>query len=321
MRTWVIVALLALLAMGEIRLFDRLLYQERPELSFVVESVDGVLHGRPVSKSWSHRLLAPLLIVALERVAGWELRRAVQRFAEGALALSVVVAFIVLRRRGVTAGADLLAIAAYGLVHAACVYKLEYPWDGVDVLLFLWFGGHAARGGSLARAWPIIAVGALNHETILYVPLWYLLAPVEGGARRARTAAGGGLVLALLVVIIAALRQRLYVGRPAMPEAVFETATPIIENHWHVLHNSSALFVNNWSGGRVFNSVLVLSMVAAFVLLLRRAPWRRAAVWSLIVMVTITCFGYLNETRHYLGLMAFWLTYAWPPSAPEVACT
>jgi hypothetical protein len=321
MRTWMVAAVLALMALAEIRLFDRLLYDDAPEFGFVVESVDGVLSGRPVSKSWAHRLLAPAAVAALGRVSGWERRRAVQRFGEAMIAASVVALYLLLRRKGVAQRSALVALATFALVHAIIVYKLEYPWDGVDVLLFLAFGAHAARAGGIAGTWPLLVAGTLNHETIAYVPLWYLLAPLDGGPRRWRDAAAGALVLVPLLGIIAALRQWRYVGRPALPPSVFEPATPVVENHVHVVHNLRAVFLDNWYFGRTFNSVIVLAMLLVFTIALVRRDRVRAAAWSLLVMVSILCFGYLNETRHYLVLLAFWITYRWPASASETVTT
>jgi len=307
-----VLAVLALLALGEIRLFDRLLYEGRPEFGFVVESVDGVLRGRPVSKSWAHRLLAPAAVAALGRAGGWERPRAVQLFADGMIAASVAAIYLLVRRKGAGRAAALAAVVTFGLAHAMFVYKLEYPWDGVDVLLFLAFGAWAARDGGLVRAWPLLVVGALNHETIVYLPLWYLLSPLDRGPRRWRDVVEGAVAMLLLLGCIGALRHWLYQGRPDLPEAVFERALPVIENHFHVRHNLRAVFIDNWRGGRVFNSVLVLAALVAFASEIVRRRHVRAAVWSLLVMGTILCFGYLNETRHYLLLMAFSVTYRWP---------
>jgi hypothetical protein len=307
-----VVAVLALLALGEIRLFDRLLYQGRPELAFAVESVDGVLHGRPVSKSWAHRLLAPAAVAALARAGGWDRTRAVQRFAEAMIAASVAALYLLLRRKGAGRASALAAVVTFGLAHAMLVYKLEYPWDAVDVLLFLAFGAWAASDRGLVGAWPLLVVGALNHETIVYIPLWYLLAPLDAGPQRRREVVAGAVALALLLGFIGGLRHWLYVGRPDLPAEMFERATPVIENHLHVAHNLRAVLLDNWTRGRAIESTMVLAALATFAGAIVRRRHLRAAVWSLLVMVSILCFGYLNETRHYLVLMAFWVTYAWP---------
>jgi hypothetical protein len=38
----------------------------------------------------------------------------------------------------------------------------------------------------------------------------------------------------------------------------------------------------------------------------------RASVWSLALIASIFTFGYINETRLYFPLLAFWAAYAWP---------
>ena len=57
---------------------------------------------------------------------------------------------------------------------------------------------------------------------------------------------------------------------------------------------------------------VTLFAIAFFVRGLGYVQQRRAAAWSLIVIATILCFGYVGEMRHYLLLTAFWFTYAWP---------
>ena len=75
------------------------------------------------------------------------------------------------------------------------------------------------------------------------------------------------------------------------------------------------LFINNWGTGRAHISAAFLAAVGVLVWLVRRAESRRVAVWSLVVLATIVAFGYVNETRHYLLLVAFWIAYAWPVEA------
>src|SRR5438270_335642 len=93
---------LALLTLGEIRLFDRLLYDGHDDASFVVESVRGVLDGRPVSKSWQQRLLGPLVVQAVARVSGSPLTalRVVGGFF---VAIANFLLFGLFRRRGASA--------------------------------------------------------------------------------------------------------------------------------------------------------------------------------------------------------------------------
>src|SRR6185503_8526844 len=59
---------LGLMTLGENRVFDRLLFLDRPEYEFVLLNVRGVLEGTPVSRSFQHRLFAPMLVRAVESV-------------------------------------------------------------------------------------------------------------------------------------------------------------------------------------------------------------------------------------------------------------
>jgi len=293
-------AFVAWLSLAEAKIFERLLFSDPASSSFVVESVRGVLAGTPVSESWQHRILAPLLVSAM---GGASLPAAVAFFGLTLLAANVLL-FVLARRRTGSRLGGLLAVACLGCAHFALAYKLEYPWDGVDQLLFLAFGFWAADGGRLLPIVPLLVIGTFNHETILYVPLWLLLS----GTRAHRIA--GVVSAALIGGVIVAMRAWLYRGRPDLPNQVFEEALPVLGNHLHVMHNLRALFVHNWPAGRIHLTLGFVGVVAGLATLAVRAgTMRRAAVWSLVVLATIVCFGYVNETRHYLVLVAFWVAY------------
>lgn len=293
-------ALLAWLSLAEWKIFERLLYSDPASVGFVVESVRGVLAGTPVSKSWAHRVVAPFLVSLL----GGAEAHAVERFAALTLLASNLLLFFLLRRRGVSLAGAAFGVVTFGLARFVFAYKLEYPWDGVDILVFIAFGAWAARGGSFFHLVPLLALGTFNHETILYVPLWYVLT----GGRQRLAAVGAG---AAMVTLIGITRAARYVGRPSLPGQVFEPPTPIVENHLHVAHNLRELFVHDWTAGRAHIGVAFLSATAALVWLARRTETRAPASWSLIVLATVVAFGYVNETRHYLVLVAFWIAYAW----------
>lgn len=293
---------LAWLSVAEWKIFQRLLFSDPAGTNFVLESVRGVLAGTPISKSWQHRFLAPLLV----SVFGGARLEAVEIFYGVTLLSANVLLFALLRRRGAAIADAMLAVVCLGLAHFVLAYKLEYPWDGIDQIVFIVFGAWAAQEGKLVATAPLLLIGAFNHETILYVPLWYLLS----GDRKEKLAAVGS--AALVGGVILAMRAVFYRGRPDLPGQVFEPSAPVIENHVHVTHNLRMLLVDNWGAGRAHVSVGLLAAIAGFAWMAARAETRRAAVWSLVVLATIVCFGYVNETRHYLVLVAFWTAYAWP---------
>src|SRR5215467_9728680 len=55
------VGFLSWLSLAESKILERL-YADPASAGFVVESVRGVLAGTPVSKSWQHRFVGPLLV-------------------------------------------------------------------------------------------------------------------------------------------------------------------------------------------------------------------------------------------------------------------
>jgi hypothetical protein len=306
---------LGMLTLGEYRLFERLLFQDRPEYEFVLSGVSGVLSGHPVSQSWQHRFLSPLLVAGLDWFTGDRLA-SLKLFCGLLIGCANCLLFAILRRKGQSLPASLRGVACFGLGHLLLMYRLEYPWDDVDILLFLAFGYWAAQGRPLLWFCPLLVLGTLNHETALFVPFWYLLSPFEERKPTkalARPLLGALAVAAAMALGIWLLREHFYLGRPVMPGQEFEQALPLVANHWHVRHNLRQFLIEDWRSGRAFISLGLLAALGALFWLIARERHTRAALWSLCVIASIIAFGYVNETRHYLMLLAFWFGYAWPP--------
>lgn len=329
----VVYLLLILLTLGEGRIFERLLFNDPPEYGFVLANISGVLDGTPVSKSWQHRLISPFSVAMLEKLTK-NLLDATKLFYLFTLFFSNWLLFELVRGKNLHASryvpsdndgsaADnienaflpLMACVCFGFGHTIFAYRLEYPWDGVDIIVFLAFGYIAQfRRLSWALA-PLILVGTFNHETILYVPLWYLIAsfdPRLSPMERRKSLLFAASVAAFVAATVYSLRHALYVGRPNLPGQQFEQLTPVIDNHWHLMHNLRMFLREDWSSSQRFISASLFVALASFVILARDARYRTACLWSIGIIATIFCFGYINETRHYLTLLAFWTAYAWP---------
>src|SRR5262249_28436720 len=200
------------------------------------------------------------------------------------------------------------AVACLVLARCFFAYKLVYPWDELDVLLFLTFGYAVARGRSTAEVTPILVLGTLNHETVLWIPLWFLIGAFDGTrATGKHGAAQAALAFVLVAASVFALRALLYVGAPEMPGQKFEPPTVLIGNPWHLPHNGRQLFWDNWHAGRAFISATFFAAVAICVSLAVGKAHRTSAIWSLVVLASVACLGYVNELRLYLPLAAFWI--------------
>jgi hypothetical protein len=303
-------AALALLTLGELRVFERLLFSDPAEYGFVLESVRGVLAGTPVSKSWAHRVLAPAMVHAIEPLSAEPLA-ALRAFTEVAIFASNLLLFGLLRRSGVDAARSLLVCAGYGFARILITYKLEYPWDEVDVLLFLVFGYVVAGARPLVGCAALLLIGLFNHETALLFPLWFVVSPAEKPrppAAMRELSFGLGATFAAAAAIVVTRNER-YAGRPVLRGQAFEEATPVVENHLHIEHNLRELFVANWLHGRQFISISFFVVVFALVASIVRVRHVRASLWSLAFLMTVVAFGYVNETRHYLPLLAFWVIH------------
>ena len=305
---WAALGILVLLTLGQLRVFDRLLYSDASQYNFVLQNVDGVLEGRPVSKSWQQRFLAPVLVVALDRVTHDRLQslRWFLALCAGAANLGL---FVLCRARGMPPAQAAAWVLCFALVRLLYTFRLEYPWDGVDILLMLGFGYGVGRGYTLARLWPLLPLGVLNHETILYAPLYELLSAAFA-PRSWRSARRAGAWLIACSACIYLLREHFYLGQPNWPGQEFEHATPLLQNHLHVWHNLRQWFWLDLWEGRIFISLSLSSAVVLLGWMLLRSEQRVAALWCLCVLASIVAFGYVNETRHYLLLIAFWFAYA-----------
>jgi len=312
-------AALAWLSLAEWKIFERLLFDRPADYEFVIKNVHGILAGTPVFKATQQRVLGPLAVVGLEKLTGDPVS-ALKLWISLMLGAANLLLFALLRRAGVDGWRALAAVVGLGFAHIVTSYTLEYPWDGIDVLLFLTFGWWVARGGGIAASIPLFAIGAFNHESVLYMPLWFLLAPLDGEApslpgprsrltaqgRAKKQLAGAFAALVILAAVILFVRAKLC-ATPDLPAQEI-----------HVLHNARNLLAGNWTAGRAHLSAGVLSAIALLGwLALKRPPLRRAAVWSLCAIGAIGCFGYTNETRLYLPLIAFWIPYIHVRKRPE----
>lgn len=304
--------LVLLLTWGEFALFEGSLLGRRAEVDFVLLNVEGILAGTPVWKSSQHRLLGPLLLSALQRLAA-DPRTALAWFmALGLLAENLLLWRLVHGRTHAHRHA-LLAALAFGACHWFTLYKLEYPWDAIDVLSFTAFGYWAQTRGKLAWLWAFLLVGTLNHETVLYVSLWCGLAFCDRAltpSERWRQYVAAGLAFSLASTTIYVLREALYIGPPELLGRAAEAGTPLLENPTHLRHNLRQFLLVNWSAGRaLISTTLAMALLVFATLVTTDARLRRPALWSLGVLSSIFCFGYVNETRLYLSPLAFWFGY------------
>jgi len=309
------VSLVALVSIAELPVFGRMLFDPRqPHYEFVLRNVVGILAGTPVSQSWAQRVLGPSVVVALRGLVGSPLG-ALELFFEllllGANALLCMIVWRRTRSLWHCGG----ALLAFGTCRLLLLYQLEYPWDEIDILIFLAFGAWAARAGALPRFSPLLLPGIFNHETVLYLPFYYLLPRFEDRTdepRRRWELVFAAACLGGCAAAIHALRASLYRGRPEWPGQAFEPALPGLGNHFHLGHNLRQLFFDDFRAGRAFIALGLPMAVVALSAMLRRRRHPRAALFSLCVIASVLCFGYVNETRHYLPLLAFWFAYGWP---------
>ncbi|HEX3597859.1 MAG TPA: hypothetical protein VHU80_22275 [Polyangiaceae bacterium] len=299
-----------LLSLGEVRILDRLLFVDRREFGFVLDSVHAIVARAPIWRSWQHRLIPAYALNGLEALTTTPLE-ALRFFTEAMILVQNVFLFALVKRLGATTGVALGAALLFVLARVLLTYELEYPWDEIDICLFSAFGYIVTRERPFVRSIPLLVVGLFNHETVLYLPLWFVLS----GAERPRPPNGrrdffqGALTFALLAAAIAGVRLMLYGGTPAPSGRVFERETPLVANPIHFAHNARQLFFADWRDERVFVSLSFLYVLTMMATLVVRRKHVRAAWWTSSFLMAVFTFGYVNETRLYLPLLAFWCVY------------
>jgi hypothetical protein len=312
--------ILGLITLGESRLFDRLLYLAPAEYGFVRQNISGILAGTPIWKAFQQRALGPALVVALDQLTGDPLR-SLQIYGQLMAAGANLLLFLIVRWRGGRPIDGVLAVAGFGLARLLLTFKLELPWDGPDLLLFLLFGYWASKdngkGGSILPLIPLLVAGTFNHETALFIPIWYLLSWLEPPRPSARatlhTLVAPAVILAAMLAVTFAVRAHFYVGPPQLAGQRLEPVTPMLSNPIHLAHNGKQFLRYDWTTlGGVFVSAGLLSLLVVLVVNLVKRRRVRSSVWSLGVIASIFTFGYINETRLYFPLLAFWAASAWP---------
>lgn len=323
------------LTLGQYRLSERLLFASEFHTNFVLLNIEGVVSGHPAGRVFQNRLLGPYLVMGLAQLLDSSLLFALKlvTLIMTALANLLLGALIYLRlrehadehaeKRAVVSA--LTAVALFILLRLLYLYLLEYPWDLIDALIFMLFGYWAVRRRPRWLLPLLFLVSLFNRETCLFLLLWFVLEALFGRKTGVAAAAAfgsinwrklGTAVLLFLVTIgfIYGIREWLFISPTSVAGADLDAAQ--LGNNWNLTHNVNQFLRINWQSSLLFVNASLITAVLLLALAFKRFPV--AALWTACWLASIFAVGFINETRLYTPLFAFWLVYLpfslWPPS-------
>lgn len=335
--TLLIIAILIilLLSLGQYRLSERLLFASEYHTNFVLLNVEGVVSGQPAGRVFQNRLLGPYLVMGLAQLLDRSLLFALKLYTliMTVLANLLLGTLIYLRlrehadehaeKRAVVLAVT--AVALFVLLRLLYLYLLEYPWDLIDALIFMLFGYWAARRQPRWLLPLLFLVSLFNRETCLFLLLWFVLEALFGRKTGLVVDSTSGrvdwrqlltavfLLLATLLFIYG-MREWLFIAPTAVAGVDLDAAQ--LGNNWNLTHNVNQFLRINWQSSLLFVNASLITAVLLLVLAFKRFPV--AALWTACWLASIFAVGFINETRLYTPLFAFWLVYLpltlWPPS-------
>jgi hypothetical protein len=331
-----------LLSLGEYRLMERLLFASEYHTNFVLLNIEGVVTGHPIGRAFQNRLLGPYIVKGIAQLMSSSLFFALKLYT----LLMVTVGNLLLggllyhhfrkmpsdRTEYRAILIALTAVALFGLLRLLLLYYLEYPWDYIDALLFMLFGYWVVVRQPKWLLLLLFLTALLNRESCLFILLWFMLESIWGTNRPSFAAKieGGsplkridwrkfflaGLTFLGTVIIIYGIREWLFIA--PTPVEGLDLDVEQLGNNWNLAHNVNQFLLYNWRSTLLFINLALLTAVVFLALIFRRYPV--AAIWTVCWIASIFAFGFINETRLYIPLIAFWIVYLpisqWPQISP-----
>lgn len=275
-------------------------WQELTDTSF------GILSGTPAWRAYQNRLLGPLL-VSLISTLGISQVSALKVFV--LLAITAQNLLLGLLLRGSKAPHILLVVLSYSLLFLFVQEFSFYPWDFVDVFLFTLFAWGIFKRKSLLFFVVLFCVSIFNRESALFISLYLFIDAFEINrkvtlASREKLITGFVLTLAGILYIVA-VRELLFVSQPG---GFLDSKHAWFGNHINVEKNLFALFIGNFLGPKILNSIFLLGSLG-YVFWFVKQQWK-AVLLYLVMVLNILIFGLVNESRLYGILLPFLVFFA-----------
>ena len=321
------VFIVLLLSLGEYRLMERLLFGSEYHIDFVLLNIEGIITGYPAGRVFQNRLLGPYLVTGIAQITNSPLISALKWYTllmvvlENLLLGGLVYLHFQKKLDKQAIYHALTAVALFGLLRLLFLYFLEYPWDQIDILIFMLFAYWVVNRQPRWLLPLLFLTALLNRESCLFILLWFLLEAVFGFGKDPLVIKGGshlairqvdwqkflltGLLFLGSLVFIYGIREVLFIAPTAV--AGVDLDADLIGNTWNLAHNGRQFLIVNWRSTLLFVNLALITAVAFLVLVFKTYPV--AAIWTGLWILSIFLFGFINETRLYLPLIAFWLVF------------
>ena len=305
-------AVIVLLALWQFQIFSTTWFEDESFYGFVIENIEGVLERQPTGRVFQNRLLAPAIVSGVAALFEIDLLLAYQGFIRSSLIITNLLLYSLIWLKWQHLPSALLAVLTFSVARFLLLYRLEYPWDQLDIILFMLFAYWAFKNSSWWWLIPIYVLALFNRESVLYIALWLLLSQIwniQFGLINWKKFTLFLFIFGLTAGAIFAIREILFLG-PPNGTTFTDFDKPLIGNHWNLAHNWEKFTNLNWQS----DMYLVSLTLGGCILILGWLLWngKMPAFWSLCILATIFAFGFINETRNYLGLTSFWFVYGWP---------
>ncbi len=300
-----------------------------------------VLEGHAPWLADQNRVLAPLIIALVQRIARWSYDEAYQNFMFWSFITMTFSTAILFRSLGLTIGRSLIGLLLTATVPMLLLNWWWFPWTNLEAILWLLLFTVDALGWRGRRQFAAVGVifiaMVFTKETAIFVPVWIVLRtltePQRSWKRAGDICAIGFAMVLLSLFIDHELRRALWVsgtypGLPSgyPPSAIVLGGTMANMLLWpratidYYLFNAAALFTGripwpildnrywtDWPGGSIdFFAILAVSILGVFWSQREREPVI-LALSLLSLSYLAVCFVMINmpESDKLLPTLAF----------------
>ena len=299
----------------EIRLF----YEVHRFTALKLESInEHILVGDAVWKAFQSRLLGPaamhLLVQGLHSPeSGFFL------FGSLTIGLNFGTAAGIAWRLCPNLLSTYVSLLLFVLLYTALTHFWFYPWDAIEVFIFLIFSLFVYERRGMLYVLPLFPLALVNRESAVIFGSWYMIEAVTEWAMRQRNRvdyvklAGGALLLGITAIYTKLVRDRLF--RPVSSGDV-DISHQTFGNHFTLLDNLVLLTPQGVLGKMWFLSI------AAYLYLYIRDALKRGRAFGVAfgllqcwVLLQILLFAVVGETRVMYNLLPLifvsFLDWAW----------
>ena len=279
---------------------------------------EHILVGDAVWKAFQSRLLGPELIHVLV-LALHSPTSAFFVFGSLMIGVNFVTAAAIAWRLSPNRLSMYASFLMFVLVYTALTHYWFYPWDAIEVFIFLIFSLLIYERRNILYVLLLFPLALVNRESAIIVGSWYVIEPVtERLLQRRPTLDYGKVVLGILLMGITAAYTKLVRDRLFHPVSSRDTGVShqMLGNHFTLVDNLVLLTPQGLMGKAWLVAIAVYLYSYIRDALKRRRSFSVAfgllQVW---VLLQIAVFAVIGETRVLYNLLPLifvsFLDWAW----------